>query len=62
MEQRLQELKEEIEKAKRINKEIRQVKRKEKALDKLIKLAKKYNLELTRDDKRIIVRFYKTEK
>ncbi len=59
MEQRLQELKEKIKKAIQINREIRQVKRKEKALDKLIKLAKKYNLELTREVKGIIVKFYK---
>lgn len=57
MKQRLQEKRNKI---RQLNREIKKVKRKEKALDKLIKLAKKYNLELTRDDNRgIIVRFYK---
>lgn len=60
MKQRLQELKEKINEARLLNREIRQVKRKGKALDKLIKLAEKYDLELTRtDNKEIIVRFYK---
>lgn len=37
-----------IEEAKEINKKIKEVKRKSKALDKIINLTKKYDLELTR--------------
>lgn len=60
MEQILQELKETIKKARQLNREIRKVKRKQKALDKLIKLSKKYDLELTKtNDKGIIVKFYR---
>lgn len=46
----MEEIKELFKRIKQVNKELRELKRKQRFLDKLIKLTKKYNLELTRED------------